>query len=477
MAITSSSATIQFNVGGFDLSTSLPVPPANYQDTITPKFTPFLVDESGGSEVKVLYDVKFEGVRIYKHPQFDSPISSVIDPDVLLEEGSSSDDITINKLIGLVKGSSGATSSGKYLITLKYIFGESPSLQSSTFTYSINFVPSVSEPKLTFWYDTQVPNLNITDKANYSVGDADVSVETEFILYPPLNEAPVETIKTDQVINYSEFFTGANELEYTILVTQGFGSYEIIYAGNKYKPLLIYDIDRCKVFDCLKSLYEQWRGCPCGTKRKSILDEKIQEATTLAQMIVYGLGCSDKNLTDLVKRFNDVIGSDCGCLSIDPRFVDSASVLQDAVRVGDNISLLENDEFYLKFGDNISALSNNVGYLTKVFDPNEGGEIVTSVTVDFSATTSMFTGFLNGNISVNVANLSEAVEGKEYVFILNAFDVVRTVSFNQAFVAPDFSDLSSVQIPADESEAFRFIVVLDDKLGLGGSSKKLMRIS
>ena len=331
MAITSSSATIQFNVGGFDLQTSLNIPPSSYEDKITPRFNEFITDELNSPIVFVMYKQEFEGNLIYQHPQFDADLSQlavITNPDIRLDEGSASDDVTLNKLLSIVKDSSGEIVNGQYVITMRYVYILAQFLTPVTVTYTIDFKAPEVGPKPTSWYDTQVPTLTIEDKANYFFSGVSPSIETEFKLFPPMSGTPQITTGMSQSVTYGSFWAGQNELKYTIFLTYGFTTHEVLLALQAYDVVPVVNTDKKSVYGCLKSLYDQWKGCPCGTKRYEIIEAKIKEATVLAQLIISGSGCGLDTLSKIVERFNQVTGCECAKPTLKPRFI-AASLIAE----------------------------------------------------------------------------------------------------------------------------------------------------
>lgn len=324
MAITTASATIQFNVGSFDYQTGLDLPPTSYEDKITPEFNEFVTDELDSPIVFVMYSVSFQGVLQYQHPQFNADLSQlqiITNPDVRLDEGSGSDDVTINKFLDIIKTSAGTPASGQYVITLRYAYYVVQELTPITVTYTINFEAQPKSPKITYWYDTSVPTLTVEDSTVYTASGSTLITDTEFLLYPPLNEPVVESIETSTSITYDEFWVGSNELEYTILVTLDYGTWEVLYADQTYAPLLVYKLSKCDMYSCLRKLYNKWKACPCGTKKYEILTEQIQEANMLTNLLNLGLGCAKDDYSELISRFNTLVGADCACLDITPEFL------------------------------------------------------------------------------------------------------------------------------------------------------------
>lgn len=331
MAITSSSATIQFNVGSFDYQTSLDIPPSGYEDKITPRFNDFVTDELDSPIVFVMYKQEFQGNLVYQHPQFDADFSQlavITNPDVRLDEGSASDDVTLNKLLDIVKDSSGKIVDGRYVITMRYVYILNQVLTPITVTYTIDFKAPDADPMPTSWYDTQVPTLTIEDKADYVFSGVSPSLETEFKLFPPMSGTPQVTTGVSQSVTYGSFWAGQNELKYTIFLTYDLITHEVLVALQAYDVVSVVNTDKKSVYNCLKSLYDQWKGCPCGTKKYEIIEAKIKEATVLAQLIVSGSGCGLDTLSKVVERFNQVTGCECAKPTLKPRFITASLIAE-----------------------------------------------------------------------------------------------------------------------------------------------------
>lgn len=347
MAITTSSAKIQFNVGSFDYQTGLDLPSVSKENTLVFKPVGFLSDSLGDFHpptttngiVDVLFRVIFAGNEIYKHPQFDTNFqgtpfgSRPSSPDFSVDvewsfnnpTGAVDETVTQDFILPLPQAPDGTPAKGTYQVTAKYVYSKDEwagkeDLAEQTVTYQINFDTQPKTPNVSFWYDTQIPILKIEDNTVYQAQSSTVSTDTEFTLYPPLSGVPITQVESVPFTSFGsgDVWVGSNELEYTILVTVNSGIWEVVYADQVYAPILIYKISRCSIYSCIRSFYNKWRSCPCGTKQSIILDRQATEINLLAQMLTLGLGCEKEDYSKLIERFNALTGSQCACLDVTP---------------------------------------------------------------------------------------------------------------------------------------------------------------
>jgi hypothetical protein len=336
MAITSDSAKIKFYVGSFDYDTTISLPATSlenrfllqWEGSIAPQLPSFNID---AQLLDVLFKITFEGEVIYENPQYadSSFMAAPTDPDVSINADENPEEITTYRDFAMVPSGTGVVSNGKYTVEAKFVYQNIANdivFQEGTFIANLNF--ESKSPSLSEWYDQELPSLTITDSQDYMINGVTATTNTEFVLSPPQNRSETTNTYEDiQTVTYSSFWTGGNEMTYTVLIEYDFTSYIIIQAKQDYYQFPIYYMDWCATYDCLNELYNLAIGANCGTKQKSIYQDKWAQATSLIQQIQLGLGCGKSTISGLITQLNDVLDCSCGCLDDTPRQINSGNVV------------------------------------------------------------------------------------------------------------------------------------------------------
>lgn len=408
MSVTSNSAKIKFTVGDFDLDTSLTLPANNEKNKLTLEYEELLSTQLASLgwgdtplEIYTLLKVSFEGEEIYKNAQYDSPSTSVppTNPDITttpnLPQFPTSEVSVVNNRVSMVTDVSGYPSSGTYTVEAKFVFWASDSVYSSSVTtFTSDFDWDNKEPILSEWYDQGTPKLQITDGQSYVLNGVTADRDTEFVLSPPQNRAEVtNTFDNVQKVTYTNFWTGGNEITYTILLTYTFDDHIIVNAQQAYESFTIYYVDNCTIYNCLKDQYDLWKNATCGTKVEAIAKETLYEATSIALQITQGLGCNSDELSSLVEDFNELLDCDCGCLDSTPRQLGSGSTVTASERqevtadtADTDIDLSEGSTIQVTVSASTTLDITNIEQYTNyrfIFIADGGGNTVTFPSADF----------------------------------------------------------------------------------------------
>jgi hypothetical protein len=336
MAVTTASITLNFNVGPFGQTTSLVIPDAALADKISfqknvtlsqalPQFDPV---DGNNATIYLLCRVLFNGVEVYKHPQYDinwvnvfigDPGPTGANATVAVTNFSTTpvEVITQNNPPAVQKNSAGEVQNGVYTIYIKYVYptGNADGWNQRIVTYSnVNFAYTRLSPILSYWYDTAIPTLEINDTQSYIVNANQANRNIEFALTYPLDYGQdIQQFDNIPTINYGMFYTQTSELVYTILLTYKYGIFNVVTVEQQYLAVNVIYIDRWVIFECLNTLYEQWIAASCGTMSSNLIYQKLQQANILANLIVNGLGCGSHKLSNLIAQFNGIASCDCGC--------------------------------------------------------------------------------------------------------------------------------------------------------------------
>ena len=339
MSVTSASAKLKFTIGSFDYDTTLVIPATTEENKLTLEFEELVTDQLTGwgeipRDVYVLLEVLFEGTEVYKNTQYDSPSTTLVptDPDITIVPDANPatvETVAINNLVSMVTDISGDISIGTYTVNAKFVYwANDTAFGSSVTAFTADLSWESKEPTVSEWYDTQTPKLQITDGQSYVIDGVTADRDTEFVLSPPQNRAEVvNTFDNIQKVAYTSFWTGGNEMTYTILLTYTFPTYIIENAQQDYSAFTVYNIDNCKIFNCLKDQYDIWQAATCGTKNEVVAKDVLYEATSIALQITQGLGCNSDELSALIEDFNTLVDCDCGCLDETPTQLGSTSTV------------------------------------------------------------------------------------------------------------------------------------------------------
>jgi hypothetical protein len=405
MSVTSSSAKVKFFIGSFDYDTTLTLPATTLENKLTLEIEELISPQLlswGGVPLPIyaLFKVDFNGTEVYKNTDYDSPSTSVAPtaPDITITPDASpatEETIVINNYIPMVTDTDGAISEGVYVLTVKFVYWANATNYASeigTFTASLDW--ENKEPSLSEWYDQGTPKLNVTDGQSYVLNGTTADRDTEFVLSPPQNRAEVtNTFDNIQSVNYTNFWTGGNEITYTTLLTYTFTDYIIVNAQQAYKSFTIYYVDNCTIYECLKDQYDLWKSATCGTKVASTAKDTLYEATSIALQITQGTGCNSDELSGLIEDFNELLECDCGCLDSTPRQLGSASTVlaTDRQSVTANtattaIDLSAGSTIAVSVSSNTELDISNIEQYTNyrfIFIPNSGGLEIDFPTADF----------------------------------------------------------------------------------------------
>ncbi len=345
MAVTSSSAKVKFFVGDFNLSTeSLVLPASSQNNTLTLEIEELISPQLSGwgdtpLDIFALLSVDFEGENAYKNAEFDSPstVSPPSNPEITITPNANpatTESVVINTYVPLVTGDDGKIVSGNYTITAKFVywaFDTAYGFEEGTFTTDFQFTENT--PSVTTPYNPGTPKLTITDGQTYQINGTTADRDTEFVLYPPENLTPiVNTFDNIQKVSYNSFFTGGNELKYTILLTYTFTDQIIVNAQQVYRPFTIFYVDECSIYSCLNNQYQILENTTCGAGDRVAAQETYWTATGIGFQIINGLGCAEDDLSGLIEGFNKLLDCDCNCLDSTPRQIGATSVIPVAER-------------------------------------------------------------------------------------------------------------------------------------------------
>lgn len=341
MPVTSTTAKVLFNLGDFDYTTSLTLPPTSASNTVSLRFNELVSDQLSGWGSNLPYTifgllrVSFEGEVIYTNADYETPSEDdpPATPDITITPDDSPatvETVVIDNYVDLVTGSDGTLSDGDYLVEIKFVYKVSPTLweteDATSFTATFSYTRQ--EPITSFWYDQDLPKLTYLDSQDYTQSGTEATTDTEFVLSPPQNRTEVtNTFEDTQTVSYTSFWTGGNEMTYTILVDYEYTDYVTVAAEQTYTPFTIYYLDWCSTYDCLNTLYDLAIGASCGTKQKSVYEDRLAKATSLIQQIKLGLGCGKDTLSGLIEELNEVLDCDCACLDSVPRQLNAGNIV------------------------------------------------------------------------------------------------------------------------------------------------------
>ena len=328
MAVTSSSAKIEFFVGNFNTETSLTLPNAD-DNSMSLKFNPAepLVpqlpdyDNVGfdNTQIFALHRVTFNGIQIYQNPQYNTSLPTATpppsSPDITITTTSGEVAVT-NNYIPLILDSTGKPASGTYVFETKFLYVVDGFVSElGTFTSAYSFEQVV--PCLFQKYNTgSSPFLTTGDQSDYDTESVIPAWQTEIILYPPKNKTAIVTTTTNSSsASVSSFFTGGNEMNLVSYFQYSLPSSHINYVVSAYDSFTIYNIDNCSIFECIQSLYSAWSSSECATKKSAITLQDLIKGTSLAQQLITGQFCGGEDLNAILKEFNAICDCDCDCLS------------------------------------------------------------------------------------------------------------------------------------------------------------------
>lgn len=340
MAVSSSSAKPIFYLGSFNKSTSLTIPHIAAQNTVSLRFSSEVADQLSGYDpydddnIYVLLKITFNGTSVYENSQYGwvTGFSAPTDPDLTIAVGSTDETVTINNYIPLVTDSSGNLSEGNYVVTAEFVYQNSDDDFETTTATVFSTAPfqfTTKEPALSYYYTLgNNATLSVTDSQSYVLSGTTATRDVEFVLYPPENRTSItSTVDNIQTASYSSFYSGGNEIRYTILIEYEFTNYIASSVEQKYLSFTVYNVDQCSLFECLENQYQIWRSASCDTQNAANAKAALEEATVLSQLIFNGLGCNSSELSSLIDRFKAVLDCDCDdCLSATPTLIGGSSV-------------------------------------------------------------------------------------------------------------------------------------------------------
>lgn len=338
MAITTSTAKIQFNVGSFDADTALSVPSTAWEDKITLDFPElvspqFAVPSSAPSNKFVLYNIAFNGETVYKHPQFDTDLNDAAptNPDVTIAVTDFSagppfvvlaESYTFNTLVDIVKTSAGTVANGTYTVSLRYFHqeGQDQEWTPTLITYpAINLVFQEKKPTPNQTNDTFAEVLTLSDLQTYIVNGVLADRQFEFILYPPEDrQVQEELLDNVQTFTFTTFWTGANEFRLYVLLTYQYTNHDIINLQTAYLPFTIFYLDKCAIYNCLKDLRDKLKSSSCGIKLFQDRQNRLLNANVLATLLLTGQGCGT-DVSEIAEEFATICGCGCSVADTNPR--------------------------------------------------------------------------------------------------------------------------------------------------------------
>ena len=328
MAITTDSAKIHFNIGSFNADTTLDVPSDALKNKlyldIQKEIGEQLTNWDSDFWIGVVLKITFEGAVLYKNPEFDNATFSAdpVDPDLkIYSDPPTPQEITNYRNFYMILGNDGVVSNGKYTIESKFVFFNLSGLwafDEATFVANLNY--ERKKPILSEWYDQGTPSMTVSDAQSYILGSISATVDTEFVLYPPLNKTAITNTFTDvQNVTYGSYWTGGNEINYTALIVYNFPSYIITTLEAKYDSFVVYFLDWCGTYNCLSELYNSANAENCSVKNQTVMQKLWLKATSLIQQIQLGLGCGKESISAKIAELNDTLDCECGCLDETPR--------------------------------------------------------------------------------------------------------------------------------------------------------------
>jgi hypothetical protein len=347
MAVSSSSAKAKFFVGSFDYTTTLTLPPVAAEDTYSLEFSTTVSDQLDNydftvdPDLYILLSVTFEGETIYENAQYgwSSSSSAPTNPDLTItvqQVPTFVETVAINNYKAMVTDSSGTLSSGTYIVSAEVVYSNPDSdyvTDGATAFPTAEFSFEVKEPTISYWYDPSTPKLEITDGTSYTLDGTLADRDTEFVYYPPENNASVTNTFDDiQKVVYTSPWVGGNEIRYTIFLTYTLSTHIIVNAQRDSEAWTLYDVDKCEIFECLNNQYTVWKNSTCNTRSAAQSWETLQQATSLAVQILNGLGCNSDELSALIEEFNTLLDCDCDCLDDTPRQLGSSSTVTETNR-------------------------------------------------------------------------------------------------------------------------------------------------
>jgi len=324
MAVTSSSARVEFFIGNFDTETSLTLPNAD-DNSMSLKFDPAVsvsdqLPSYNNTLIYALHRVTFNGAQIYQNPQYGAALAAIpTNPDMVITQGIPSETVVTNNYIPMILDSTGKLANGTYVFNTQFFylteFSSTYAFQIGTFTSAYSFEQVV--PCLFQKYNTgSSPFLTTGDQSDYDTESVIPTWETEIILYPPKNKtAIITTLINSSSASVPSFFTGGNEMNLVSYFQYSLPSGYINYVVSAYDSFTIYNIDNCSIFECIQSLYDAWSTSECATKKAAITLQDLIKGTSLAQQLITGQFCGGEDLNAILKEFNAICDCDCDCLS------------------------------------------------------------------------------------------------------------------------------------------------------------------
>lgn len=432
MSVTSDSAKIKYFVGNFNYTTGLTLPSVSQKNTLTLNFETDIGDQLAdfgnvtGDEIFVLLHVTLGGTTVYKNQNYDSPSTSVAptDPDLtislVLAPPLTTEVTTVQNYIPMVTTSDGATSTGQYVVNARFVYLDDTTSADYTYedgVFTSNYSYSEKEPDLSYYYDTLVPRLNVSDETNYTFSGSLPERDTEFVLYPPENRASqTNTFDNVQSVNYSTFYSGGNEVRYTVLMEYEFTNEIIVNAQQEYESFTVYRVDRCKLYDCLNEQYNLWVSSTCSGSLRQQRQDNYNKANGLALQILTGQSCNKTTLTSVIEAFNALCDCDCDCLDETPTLIQPSTAISD-----DNIQDVISDS--AETSVDLSAGS--------------------TVNIELTAT--------GGTTELTVTNIEY---NKNYRFIVTTDGTSQTLTFDSSI----FEDSDGVPLDVDPTGTYRVIL-------------------
>lgn len=408
MAVSASSAKPKFFVGAFNYTTGLSIPVTDAINSYTLEFTTTIsnqldnYDATGDPNIYVLFSVTLDGETIYENSQYGwtSSGTAPTDPDATIfvqQVPSFEETVTINNYNPMITDSGGGLSFGTYVISAEVVYINSDEdyiTDGATAFTPAEFDFTPKEADITYYYDTLVPKLNVTDETNYTFSGELPSRDTEFVLYPPENRtAQTNTLNDIQSVNYSTFYSGGNEVRYTILMEYDLTDQVIVNVQQDYKSFTIYRVDRCKLYDCLNEQYNLWVSSTCSGSLRQQRQDNYNKANGLALQILTGQSCNKESLTELIEAFNALCDCDCDCLDETPTLIQpSTAITGGNIQVvttstsGTEIDLAEGRVVYVNVTNDTEISVTNIELYKEyrfIFSSTSGDDLVTFATDDF----------------------------------------------------------------------------------------------
>lgn len=522
--MTTAAFTLNYNVGPFGQETTLPIPTqSNKISLVKNQLINELFPDYSEGPIYILFRVRFNGIEVYKNAQYDFLVNggaavTPSNPDAQVNVTSP----TLESLVqfnypSIQEGVNGGILSGTYQVDVKLVY-VSDFLQVGVISYSNQFQFTERSPKLSYWYDLKNPKLVVKDSQTYF----GAGLQTEFLLQPPLNQTPIVNTFTDvQEVQYTDFYTQANEVVYTVLITYPFSTFNIVNVQQAYLTALVYDVDPCIIFNCINELYNDWKKGACSSIVAANKYNNLLRANLLGSQILNGLGCNSEELSDLIVEFNKIAGCDCGCANDAlPRRVlssgvvvtqnivatdyvtpingngtvivtqyipDTTYVVDGGITVGDTLTLILGTDIpdaTASFGSgfvNVSDVSVGVDTVLTFVATNDGfipqstnlpdtlisagGALPPLLTIDETTAFNTFLGEVNSTgTEVVLSNLNAMKEGT-YSFLVKGTENSSRIGFNSAQFSEVGGGVVDEFIDNDDLAYFEFLCIEGSKIG------------